>query len=148
MDVIKLFRILILASFALLALSLLFFWGAEEPPEPVAAWLGSEAAGPLFSAISDESLFGQVLTLVMALVFIGAYVASLVGMLGYRAWARMVFIGVTVLGFALIPFSGSSLASPMESTFDTLLSACDGALLALLLTEPVAGRFRADPGTG
>ena len=141
MDIFKLFRSLVLACFALLVLSVAAAFFASEPPEHISAYLDEEAAGPILDALLHGSAITQAVTILLLVAYLGAWIASLFGLLGFKPWARTVFIATTVVGFALLPFAGSSLVSPFEDIIDTLLSACDGALLVLLFIEPIRGRF-------
>ncbi len=140
MDVFKLFRALIFVSIGLMAASVGAILLEPELPEEVSRYFHEEAAGPLFALFDTESVAGP---LTLAIVFLGAWLAALVGMLNYRHWARTVFIVTTILGYALLPLSGSTYATPLQGTLDALFYTVDGALLALLFVEPIRDRFQA-----
>jgi hypothetical protein len=141
MDSIKLFRALVQASLALLAVSIAISFFGDELPEEVTAYLDGEAAGPLSSALLSERAGVQIAVGALMMAYLVAWIASMLGLLGFRPWARTGFIALTVAGFPLLLVAGSSLMSPLEGTLEALLNTCSGAILALLFTEPVRSAF-------
>lgn len=141
MDAVKLFRGLVVASLALLAASFASLLITPDLPEPISDWIGSEGAGPLFAWVDYEST-GWLLLIGAVLLWTGAHVAALLAALRFRRWSRAFLIISTAVGLALLPFTGFTLNSALDTTLDTLLNTCDGALLVMLLLEPIRGRFR------
>jgi hypothetical protein len=139
MQAIRALRALVLTEIALVTASVLAEFIAQDPlPAAVDEYLAGPGAGPLFSALQDESslvLFG-----LLAVLFC-AYIAALVGLLLLKPWARRIYVIVFIAGVCLDPFFGTSLVSPLVGTIDYLAVACSGAILALLFFGDVRARF-------
>jgi hypothetical protein len=143
MDLVKLFRMLIIGEVVLFAATIAVSLLVTEPPAEVTAYLEGTGAGPLFDAMEHGPLSMQIVVGVFGAALFLAYIASLIGMWSFRRWARTTYIGIWVLSLVLLPASGSSLSNAVESTVEYLSAAVSGALLAALLFEPVRARFAA-----
>jgi hypothetical protein len=141
MDIPKIFRGLVAGSLALFALSLIIGFFEPAFPDEVNAYLEADGASPLFHLLDSGPLGLQILVWALVLGFLVAYLASCVGMLMFRRWARATFIAVAVVGIIILPFEGASFGTPLQSTVDTLFSMIDGALLVMLLFDPIKARF-------
>jgi hypothetical protein len=141
MEITKIFRILVWSYLALFAVSIAAAFFEPDLPEPVSEYLDGDGAGPFMSALYSGTLGMQIALGALFLGFLVACIASLFGLLEYRRWARAIFIATNLLGFALIPSMGASLSTPLQSGIDTLLCMLDGAILVMLLVDPIKAKF-------
>jgi hypothetical protein len=141
MDVYKLFRWVILAALALFTLMVITLLLEPEYPEVIAAYLDGEGSGPLRDLTLSDVAIVRYGSLGILLAAMGAWLCALVGMFSFSPWSRKVYIAVVALGILLMPFMGDDFSFPASGTILTLLSMCDGALVALLLTAPIRERF-------
>lgn len=143
MDVFKLFRALIAASFVLFFLTIGLVFVEPELPDEVVNFIAEHSADPVEGLLAAESGALVVIGTAVLVLYLGAYLASLAGMLAYKPWARMVYIVTTALSILLLPLAGATFSFRWQSTADALYWLVDGALLVLLFTEPVRSRFAA-----
>ena len=142
MDVFKLFRGLIWFSLGLAPASASAVFLAEEPPDEVASYFYEEAAGPLYSLLDTDSTSGVTLLIIVLVAFIGSWFAALLGMLAWKSWSRTLFFAVCIFSFALLPLGGTTYATSLQVSLEALTYASEGALLVLLLVDPIRGRFQ------
>ncbi len=86
-----------------------------------------------------------VFIVVAFVVYLIAYLASLIGLLRFRSWARWLFIIVIGLTLIFTISGGTTLSKPLESLVYTAGNMVDGAILTLLFIEPIRARFRDEP---
>jgi hypothetical protein len=72
-------------------------------------------------------ILGAVLVL-----FVAVYVASLIGLLCLKPWARSLYAVSFIAGVCFYPFMGQSLTGSISGTIDYLAAACSGAILAVV----------------
>jgi hypothetical protein len=137
----KVFRGLVAGSLVLFVVVIAIGIFEPELPDEVNAYLEGEGAGPVFSALESGSVSLQILGVALMVGFLVAYVASCIGLLMFRRWARATFIGVAVVGLAATPWLGASLYTPLTSTVETLFNMIDGAILVTLLFDPIKAKF-------
>ena len=142
MDAFKLFRVLIIAKLAGMIASVLASFFGPAPPHEVTDWFDRSGGGLLAPVFESENWSAILALLGFCLAYVVAWVATLIGMMRFRPWSRMWFIAMSVLGFLWLPVIGQTWTTPLEGLFNGLILMCQGAVLALLFVEPVAGRFR------
>lgn len=147
MEITKIFRGLVAASLVLFALGTVTSFLEPEFPDAVNAYVEGEAAGPLFGNLDSRPTSHLIVVVASAVAFLIAYLASCIGLLMFKRWARPLFIGVAVVGIVVLPFEGVTLTSPLLSTVETLFSMVDGALLVMLLFDPIKAKFAKQMGT-
>ncbi|HEU5138272.1 MAG TPA: hypothetical protein VFU13_24210 [Steroidobacteraceae bacterium] len=141
MEITKVFRGLVAGSLALFAISIFISFVEPPVPDEVNAYLEGEGASPLFSIFESGPLSLQILLGALMAGFLIAYLASCIGLLMFQRWARATFIGVAVVGIVVLPWEGVTFTTPLTSTIETLFSMIDGALLAMLLFDPIKSKF-------
>lgn len=144
----KVFRGLVASSLGLFALSIGISFLEPDFPDAVNEYLDGDGAGPLLSGLFSGPLSLQILLGALVLGFLAAYLASCVGLLLFRRWARATFIGVAVAGIVVIPWEGVSLTTPLMSLVETLFSMIDGAILVMLLFDPIKAKFAKSSSPG
>ncbi len=145
MGTIGIYRGLALAALVLLVVGLVATWTAPEVPEAVATYLDSRNQGSLGAALEHGNLGTRLMVGALLVGYLLAYVVSLIGLLKFQRWARILFIMLVPLSLVLEAAKGTSLGGPLD-TFRSCALLIDGALLVLLFVEPVRARFRAaDP---
>jgi hypothetical protein len=147
-ETLKLFRLLIWASVALMGTTITMVAFETDPPDHVMDWFTGEGAGPLMSWLLNSSGTGLLFFSLFAAAFFGAWIASVVGLLRLRPWGRKLFIASMVVAYLLFPLMGYTFASPAQGTLDAMFYACDGAILVMLFIEPVRSSFRSSPAAG
>jgi hypothetical protein len=145
MPVEKIFRALIYATLTLLVAGVLAGVFAPGVPEEISDQLDAENNGLLAKLLDSDSLPVSSAVLAVLIVFLCLWIASLVGMLGFRRWARAMFILLTPIGVLLEGVMGASVVGPAEAMVGTAYMMCQGALLVLLFVDPVRSRFLAAP---
>ncbi len=143
METTKVFRFLVLGSLALVIFTAVAAFYEPALPEAVTAYLDGEGAGPLYRNLDTGPLSTQIALGALLVGLLAAHVASCIGMLMFRSWARVTFIGTIVVGLALIPPGGSMLLGPLQSALDALFNMVDGAILVMLLVDPIKAKFAA-----
>lgn len=143
MDVFKLFRALIGASFVLFFLTMGLVFVEPELPDEVVNFIAEHSVDPVEGMLLAESGALWVIGAAFLVVYLGAYLASLAGMLSYKPWARTVYIVTTGISVLMMPLAGATFSFRWQSTADALYWLADGALLVLLFTDPVRSRFAA-----
>ena len=144
MAAIGIFRGLVIAALILLAITLIATWTEPDVPEAVAAYLDSQNVSSLGAVLAHGNLGAQILVGAVIFGYLVAYVVSLVGVLAFQRWARVLFIMLMPLSLVLQAALGTTLDRPID-TFNTAAAMIDGALLVLLFVEPVRARFRGTP---
>ncbi len=146
MDAVRIFRGLILTSFALILAAFPMAWydTLETPPE-IDAYLEGAGQGLLFSWF-DSAPFPVPLIIGVALgTLVVAWVAALIGLFWVKNWARTLYLGTFLTGVLVSPLLGSTFSTPISSMHGWLLSACDGAIAVMLFLSPIRERFSAAP---
>ena len=77
------------------------------------------------------------------MAFIAAYVASLVGLVLLKPWARRLYVALFVVGIFTYPLYGSTLVDPVTATIGYLAGVCSGAILATLFLSDASVAFDA-----
>jgi hypothetical protein len=150
MNSIKIFRLLIVAELLLgIASPLLAFTDTEPLPPELDAYLEGPGAGVVMRLMQSDSNTVMYAAAVLLVGFFMAYLASLIGLLLLKRWARLVYIATFFIGLVLWPLMGASISTPAADVVEYLLNTCSGAILALLFIGPVRERFmqRLDPVT-
>lgn len=70
-----------------------------------------------------------------------AAVASTIGLLFFKRWARVVALYSTLIGFAFYPFFGATVSSALASALSEASFLLWGAVLALAYFSPISERF-------
>ena len=81
------------------------------------------------------------ISLAFLLPWLVAFLASTIGLLFFRRWARAVAFYSTLAGFGLYPFFGPELSSALASALTDASSMLWGAILALAYYSPLNERF-------
>lgn len=150
MAMLSIFRGLIFAALAFLAVLLIATWAGPDYPEEVTAFLTRENQGTLSVMLDAGSRGSQLAVGLLLLAYLGGYFAALLGMLTYRRWARVLFIVLLPVAFVLQGAVGTTIYTPLESVMEMTTHMINGALLVLLFVDPVRARFREPalpPGT-
>lgn len=136
MDTLRVFRWLTEASIGLLVLLAVSVYFDPQLPGPVKDWYQNEASGPLFRWM--YGFIGDQQTLLMAILFVVLLlcIGTLSGLLMLKRWARGLYLVITLIDFAITPFSGYTVSSPWTTLTLQLWYAVNGALVVLLLFVP------------
>ena len=147
MDTVRVFRRLVTAELFLLVLYIAYSFFEPDLPVAIQTWLENEGAGPLLSWLhAQEFASASIVGLAVIVGFLLLYVASLVGLLALRGWARTAYLLLTLLGVVLTPFVGYTVLPPVAALLDTLAHLLNGAVAAMLLFIPaVRERFVSTP---
>ncbi|HQU98415.1 MAG TPA: hypothetical protein PLV19_04500 [Nitrosomonas sp.] len=81
------------------------------------------------------------LALAVFLPWLLAAVASTIGLLFFKRWARVVALYSTLIGFAFYPFFGATVSSAFASALSEASFLVWGAVLALAYFSPISERF-------
>lgn len=141
MEITKVFRGLVVSSLVLFVVSACVGLLEPEYPEAVNAYLEGDGASPLFRDLDSRPTSYLIVLVVSALAFLIAFLASNIGLLMFKRWARTTFIVVTLAAFAFIPVQGVSFTTPLMSALNWLYAMIDGAILAMLLFDPIKAKF-------
>jgi hypothetical protein len=106
------------------------------PGDYSAALAAAYESEPPPALLGNPALFGAIATALVAL-----YVVGLVGLFFFQRWARGVSVYGTVVGLALFPFLGPSLASGAATSMSEAASVLWGVILACAYFSPVSARF-------
>jgi hypothetical protein len=120
-----------------LAASVLTVFLPSETPSAVDEYLEGPGAGPLFRSFDSDLTAASYIIGALLFVFFTIYVASLIGLLLLKPWARRLYVFTFVVGACVFPFSGTSLVDPISGTVDYLGAVCSGAILATLFLSEV-----------
>jgi hypothetical protein len=142
MRTLGIFRGLVFGAILLLVLRVLGWVFGPEIPATVTTWLKSEGVGTLIDSLKNGPFSLRLAVGGLLLAYSLAYVASLLGLLRFHAWARYMFILTTLVGIALLAASGMVISSAFQAAAGALGAMIDGALLTLLFVDPVRMRFR------
>jgi hypothetical protein len=134
-------RTLVFAEIALLVASVLTIFLPDETPPAIDEYLAGPGAGPLWLVIDGELTPVSYLLGAALVVFVGIYVASLVGLLLLKPWSRRLYVISFAAGVCLHPFMGSSFVDPISATVEYLLAACSGAILATMFLSEARESF-------
>jgi hypothetical protein len=141
MEITKVFRCLVAALLGLFALSIALSFFEPDLPDALNAYLEGDGASPVVSIFISGPLSLQILLVTLALTFLIAFIASCIGLLIFRRWARAMFIGVAVAGFAFIFWMGVTFTTPVLTAVNTLINMINGAILVMLLFDPIKAKF-------
>ena len=125
-------RALVITEIVLLAASVLTMFLPSEATPALDEYLEGPGAGPLFRLVEAEPTAITYVLGALLVVFVAIYVASIVGLLCLRSWARRLYVISVIVGVCVFPFLGSSLTDPISGTIDYLAAVCSGAILATL----------------
>ena len=136
MDTLRAFRWLTEASIGLLVLLAVSVYFDPQLPVPVKDWYQNEANGSLFRWMNEA--IGDQHTLLIAILFavLLLCIGVLCGLLMLKRWARGMYLAITLIDFAITPFSGYTVSSPWTTLALQLWYAVNGALVVLLLFVP------------
>ena len=136
MDTLRAFRWLTEASIGLLVLLAVSVYFDPQLPAPVKDWYQNEANGSLFRWMNEA--IGDQHTLLIAILFavLLLCIGVLCGLLMLKRWARGMYLAITLIDFAITPFSGYTVSSPWTTLALQLWYAVNGALVVLLLFVP------------
>ena len=136
MDTLRAFRWLTEASIGLLVLLAVSVYFDPQLPVPVKDWYQNEANGSLFRWMNES--IGDQHTLLIAILFavLLLCIGVLCGLLMLKRWARGMYLAITLIDFAITPFSGYTVSSPWTTLALQLWYAVNGALVVLLLFVP------------
>ena len=62
----------------------------------------------------------------------------------FLSWGRWLFVALTAIGLAFVPFSGLSVGAPLDNLVGYLAALVDGAILALAFSSPFSEAMRRD----
>jgi hypothetical protein len=141
-DLVKLFRLLILGEVTLLAASVVAAWLAPEYPEAVQNYFDSLSI-PHLDLAGEGNQSHAVLMGAAAVLLMTTWIVALIGLWNFKRWARPTYIAYSTLSLLMIPFFGPTLASGAEGAIDSLSMMVSGALMAAMLFSPVRARFAA-----
>lgn len=150
MAAITIFRGLVLAALVVLAATIatgVIAYFSPPLPAAIEAYLETQNVGTMANVFSEANWGTQIAVGIMLLLYLVAYLAALLGMLGFRRWARWLFVIVVSLTLIFIASGGTALSTPIETLVSTVGAMVDGAILTLLFIEPIRARFRASPET-
>jgi hypothetical protein len=134
-------RALVIAEAALLTGSVLTVFLPDETTPAVDEHLEGPGAGPLVRLIDAEPTALTYILGAVLVLFVAVYVASLVGLLCLKRWARRLYAISFIAGVCLYPFMGHSLTDPISGTIDFLAAACSGAILAVVFLTDAKTHF-------
>jgi hypothetical protein len=75
-------------------------------------------------------------------LFLLAWLVASIGLLLFRAWARVLFVAVYIVVLLLRFIQGTTVHLPIEGFLGEVVSLMDGAILALAFTDPTASYFK------
>tara|TARA_R110002049_G_scaffold291686_1_gene475823 strand:- start:4760 stop:5191 length:432 start_codon:yes stop_codon:yes gene_type:complete len=71
--------------------------------------------------------------LIFVVLYIPAYLASIIGLLRTKIWAKNLFVLAAVSSYVVLPFLGPYVDHAVPATIDSVAAAVEGAIVALLL---------------
>jgi hypothetical protein len=71
----------------------------------------------------------------------GLWFISALGLFFFKNWARHLFLALSFLGLAMVPFSGFVVQPPIDTLFSTINLLLDGAILAMTYLSPLSASF-------
>jgi hypothetical protein len=75
------------------------------------------------------------------IVYAVLYVASRIGLIFFKKWARVSFLFIVLLGVTSSPFLGVSVQASFESLLGYVVVLSDGAILALIYFSKLADEY-------
>ena len=69
-----------------------------------------------------------------------------VALVFFLPWGRWLLVVIVLAGLASLPFTGISVGTPLDGIIASLLTLCDGAVIALAFSPPLAGAMRRNVG--
>jgi hypothetical protein len=136
MDTLRAFRWLTEASIGLLVLLAVSVYFDPQLPVPVKDWYENEANGSLFRWMNESIGDQHTLLIAILLAVLLLCIGVLCGLLMLKRWARGMYLAITLIDFAITPFSGYTVSSPWTTLALQLWYAVNGALVVLLLFVP------------
>ena len=138
-----LFRTLVVLSPVLVAIAIAYHHFAEpqlsDDWRTIVARSGDGGwpshAGARFASASDT------VWLVLLVSLILAAFAVQVGLFFFRAWARAIYVVLTLAFLVTVPFSGLSISLPLEAALYEAVSIADGLIIALAYFSPLRREF-------
>ena len=73
--------------------------------------------------------------------FLAAYSLATVGLLRFKAWAKPMFITLTIASIVLTPLGGVGVSTSIEGLLSYLINLADGAIIAMLLFTEIRDEF-------
>jgi hypothetical protein len=87
------------------------------------------------------------LVLALFIPYVAISIAGMVGLYRFRLWGRSIALWSSVVGFALGPFFGADLSSPVGTILSEMSHMSWGAVLALAYFSPLSSEFKDAPST-
>lgn len=128
MDSTRIFRILVIAATTCYVVWFLLPFWASDIELQVISYSGHGALLPVRNPLYYGSWF--VLSIIAA-----------VGMVYFCNWARHLYLGLSILGPVLAPFSGYLIQPPMDTLFSSANLILDGVVLGVAYLSPISKRF-------
>lgn len=69
------------------------------------------------------------------------WVVAAVGLMFIQNWARHLYLALSMLGLALVPFSGFIVQPPLDTLFSNANLLLDGVILGIAYLSPLADSF-------
>lgn len=94
---------------------------------------------------ASYSGYGSLLPIQHPLYYGTWFALSLIAALGLflmKNWARHLYLVLSILGLASVPFSGFVIQPPLDTLFSSANQLLDGAVLAMAYLSPLADNFR------
>jgi hypothetical protein len=138
-------RFLVIAEVILLGASILVEEFASESTPAIDEYLEGPGAGPIWRLLETDSMAIELSLFATLVLFLGAYVASLIGVYLLKPWGRSLYVATFAIGVVSYPLFGASLVGPLGATISYLTGVCSGAILAMLFWSDARTSFGARP---
>ncbi len=137
MNLLKVFRKLILVQFALMFLTLIVvFVGDLSYPEEIAI---------MSERIDTFSMFNipESVILITSVFLMAAVIFAYISLYRLKTYGRTLFVALMIFGYFITPvFFPYDLNTGWETAMDSLINTIDGALLCLIFLTPVKDYFQ------
>lgn len=131
MNNVRVFQILVISSFAIyVAWFLLPYWPGY--------------LSDFEQRLSGHNGYGSDLPIDHALFYggwFGLWLVTSLGLLFLQNWAKHLFLALSLLGLAIVPFSGFVVQPPVDALFFMANLLLDGAILAKAYLSPLSATF-------
>jgi hypothetical protein len=113
----------------------------SESTPPIDQYLEGPGAGLLWKLLEADSTAVNYILGALLVAFSAAYVASLVGLVLLKPWARRLYVALFIVGACTYPLYGSTLVDSFSATVGYLAGVCSGAILATLFLSDARVAF-------
>ena len=140
----RIFRIAVITTFVVEQLRFVIQRYFPEPISNVLQAADKELNAPFLHTIEGFVFSPAIIPILLGMVlFLIAILASLIGLIMFKRWARSLALGLQAFWLLVMPLATHHVLSGVEQEFELLNVFLCGAILAVAYFSPIAQRFEA-----